>query len=136
MSFVRPPDRLIAHAASFSLVGAVNGVVGIGVIVAAGLLGAGPMLANVLGYLTGLVVSFALNSRVTFHGRAVDRSTALRFLCAFAVAFAANLAVVEATTRLFNAHRLLASLAGMPFYVAIFYLLCEYWVFRRQHASG
>lgn len=134
MSFVQLPDRLAARAASFSMVGAVNSVVGIAVIVTAGFFGAGPMLANMLGYGTGLIVSFTLNSRVTFRRRVVNRAAALRFLGAFAIAFAVNLAVVEVVTDLSGAHRLLGSLAGTPLYVAIFYLLCEYWVFRRPHA--
>jgi len=49
MLSARLPDRLVARAAAFSLVGVANGVVGIAVIVAASLLGVGPMLANVLG---------------------------------------------------------------------------------------
>lgn len=125
------PDRLAARAAAFSLVGIANGVVGIAIIVVAGLLGAGPIVANVLGYAAGLVVSFTLNARITFHARVVDRFAALRFLAAFAVAFAANLAVVKLVADRFSAPKLLVSLAGTPVYVVVFYLLCEYWVFRR-----
>lgn len=134
MSFAQLPDQLAARAASFSVVGAVNGMVGIAVIVMAGVFGTGPMLANVLGYGVGLVVSFTLNSRVTFRRRVVNRTAAMRFLGAFVVAFAVNLAVVKVVTDLSGARKLLASLAGTPFYVAIFYLFCEYWVFRRPHA--
>lgn len=122
--------------AAFSLVGVANSAVGIGVIVIASLAGAGPILANVLGYGVGLLVSFTLNSRVTFHARAVERYTVIRFLCAFAAAFAVNLAAVRLAERLLDNHRLLASLAGTPLYIVTFYLLCEYWVFRaRQDAD-
>jgi len=132
MLSARLPDRLVARAAAFSLVGVANGVVGIAVIVAASLLGVGPMLANVLGYGAGLLVSFTLNSRVTFHARAVDRYTVVRFLVAFGVAFAINLLVVKEVAGLFSAHKLLTSLSGTPLYVVAFYLLCEYWVFRAR----
>lgn len=136
MSFVQLPDRLVARMAAFSLVGVANGVVGIAVIVGAGLFGAGPVLANALGYGAGLLVSFTLNSRVTFRSRAVSRATALRFLVAFLVAFAANLVIVRMATHYFGAHKLLASLAGPPLSVAVFYLLCEYWVFRHSTERG
>jgi len=126
------PDRIAARVAAFSLVGVVNSVVGIGVIVIAGLVGAGPIPANVLGYAAGLLVSFTLNARVTFHSRAVGRYTVARFLCAFAASFAANLLVVTIAERLLDSHKLLASLAGTPLYIVMFYLLSEYWVFRRQ----
>lgn len=132
MSFTQLPDRLAARAAAFSLVGVVNGVVGIGTIVIAGLLGASPVLANALGYGAGLLASFMLNSRVTFHSRRVDRFTVARFLAAFAIAFAANLGVVKVVTDVVDGHKVLGSLAGTPLYVAIFYVLCEYWVFRRS----
>lgn len=136
MSSVRLPDRIATRVAAFSLVGVANGIVGIGVIVVAGLVGARPIFANVLGYAAGLLVSFTLNSRVTFHGRTVDRYVVARFLCAFAVSFAANLIVVRIAERLFDNHKLLASLAGTPLYMTIFYLLCEYWVFRSQPHEG
>lgn len=130
MSFVRLPDKLAVRAAAFSLVGVANGVVGIAIIVIAGLLGTSPFLANLLGYGAGLLVSFTLNSRVTFHSRAVDHQTVMRFLLAFGVAFAINLLVVKVVVDLFAEHKLLTSLAGTPLYVVVFYLLCEYWVFR------
>lgn len=135
MSFARLPDRLVARAAAFSLVGVANGVVGIAVIVVSNLFGAGPVLANVLGYGAGLLVSFTLNSRVTFHARAVDRYTVARFLLAFGVAFAINLLVVKGVADWFAAHKLLTSLSGTPLYVVTFYLLCEYWVFRARTPS-
>ena len=132
MSSVHLPDRIAARIAAFSLVGLANGVVGIGGIVIANLAGARPIIANMLGYTAGLLVSFTLNSRVTFHSRAVDRYTVLRFLCAFAASFACNLLLVGIAQRLLDRHNLLASLAGTPLYIAMFYLLCEYWVFRPQ----
>lgn len=136
MSSVRLPDRIAARLAAFSLVGVVNGIVGVGVIVFAGLAGAGAILANVLGYAAGLLVSFTLNSRVTFHARTVDRYTVARFLCAFAISFAANLIVVRIAERLLEDHKLLASLAGTPLYTVMFYLLCEYWVFPHPPDAG
>lgn len=136
MSFTRLPDRLSARAAAFSLIGLANGAVGIAVIVVVNLLGAGPLLANVLGYGAGLLVSFTLNSRVTFRARAVDRYTVARFLVAFGVAFGINLLVVKGVTDWFLTHGLLASLSGTPLYVVIFYLLCECWVFRTRTPSA
>lgn len=130
MSSMRLPDKILARVAAFSIVGVANTIVGVGVIVLASLIGAGPILANVLGYGAGLVISFTLNSRFTFQRRRVDRFTVMRFLGAFAIAFCVNLAVVIAAKDLLDWHGLLASLAGAPFYVALFYLLCECWVFR------
>lgn len=136
MSLAQLPDRLAARAASFSLIGVANGLVGIGVIVIAGLLGADPIAANVAGYAAGLVVSFTLNSRITFRDRTRDVACIARFLAAFGLAFAANLAVVAAVARFTPVQGILASLAGTPLYVVVFYLLCEYWVFRRPQPDA
>ena len=132
MLSVRLPDRIAARLAAFSLVGVANTLIGVGAILVAGVLGASPMLANILGYAVGLAVSFALNSQVTFQTRRIDRSTVVRFLAAFVVAFMLNLAVVKVVTELATTHTLLASLAGTPLYMTVFYLLCEYWVFQRS----
>lgn len=136
MSFAQLPDRLIARAAAFSLVGMANGVVGIAVIVVAGLVDIGPLLANVLGYLVGLLVSFTLNSRITFGTRGTSQANLVRFLLAFLVAFVVNLVVVKIATSLIEGYRLLTSLAGTPLYVVIFFMLCEYWVFRRPAGTA
>lgn len=117
------------------MVGVANSVVGIAIIVVAGLLGVSPMLANVIGYGAGLLVSFTLNSRITFHSRTVNHFTVMRFLLAFAIAFVINLVAVKIVADLFVGHHLLASVAGTPLYVVVFYLLCEYWVFRRSQSE-
>jgi putative flippase GtrA len=132
MSSTPLPDRLLVRGVAFSLVGVINTLVGVAVIVFAGLAGAGPLLANVFGYTAGLLVSFTLNARVTFRQRVVDRGTLARFLIAFAVAFVVNLGVVAVAARTVGAGSIVGSLAGVPFYTVLFYLLCEYWVFARQ----
>lgn len=136
MWFKRLPDKIHARIAAFSLVGVANTVVGVSVIAIAHVLGASPVLANVFGYGAGLVVSFSLNSRITFQRRIVDRYAFARFLCAFAIAFLANIAVVLVVTAALQQHRLLASLAGVPLYTVVFYVLCERWVFRRPHPNA
>lgn len=83
-----------------------------------------------------MLSSFTLNSKVTFRSRAVDRRAVLRSLGAFVIAFAVNLAVARAVTDVSGARNVLESLAGTPLYVVIFYLLCEYWVFRRPPKPG
>lgn len=127
------PDRIIARLAAFSLVGALNTVVGAGVILLAGILGSGPMMANVYGYAVGLTVSYILNSRLTFRSRVSDRKSVLRFMAAFVVAFIMELSVVKIVTDVFPAYKLVGSLSGMPVYTIVFYLLCEYWVFKARY---
>lgn len=122
-------ERLAGRMAAFSLAGVANTIVGIALIVSCGMLGLGPVAANVIGYAGGLLLSFTLNSRVTFRNRSRDQHTVVRFLAAFAVAFALNLAIVALLTPRVPPS-ILASLAGTPAYMACFFILCEKWVFR------
>lgn len=121
--------------AAFSLVGLANTVVGVCIILIARVLGANPIVANIFGYGAGLIVSFTLNSRITFQGRSVNRYTMVRFLGAFAGAFLLNITAVLAVADMLRQRGLLASLVGVPLFTVAFYLLCEYWVFRRSRVD-
>lgn len=128
----RLPDKVYARMGAFSLVGIANTIAGVSVVIIAGLLGSGPILSNVFGNSTGLIMSFVLNSRFTFQDRVINRFTLLRFLCAFAIAFAVNIGTVYIVTSILTYSGLLASLSGAPLFTGIFYVLCEYWVFQRK----
>lgn len=136
MNILDLPDRIAARFAAYSVAGVANAIVGVSSILIAGALGAGAVLANVIGYGLGLVVSFSLNSRITFRGRKVDLATVSRFLAGFGVAFAANVGVVAAASDWTRLPKPVSSLAGTPLYVVLFFLLCEHWVFRRAPAAN
>lgn len=126
-----------ARLAMFSLVGVANTAVGVSAIVGVRLAGAGPLIANVAGYSVGLIVSYALNSKLTFAGRTRSRREPLRFAAAFVVAFACNITVVALVGRAIEGDGLLVTLSGTPVYVVAFYALCEWWVFpARRRISG
>lgn len=128
---MRLHEHLPGRVAAFSLTGVANTVVGVALIVLCGMWGFGPIVANVVGYAGGLLLSFTLNSRVTFRNRSRDGRTVARFLAAFAVAFALNLAIVALLTAWLAPPPILAGLAGTPAYMVCFFILCEKWVFRR-----
>lgn len=133
MNILDIPDKIAARFAAYSIAGVANAIVGVSSILIAGALGASAVLANVIGYGLGLMVSFSLNSRITFRGRRVDPGTVLRFLTSFGIAFMANVGVVAAASDWTRLPKAISSLAGTPLYVMLFFLLCEHWVFR--HAS-
>jgi len=123
-------ERLPGRMAAFSLAGLANTVVGVGLIVLCGMQGLGPIPSNIIGYAGGLLLSFTLNSRITFRNRSRDKRTIARFLGAFAVAFALNLAIVAWLTSWLTLPPVLVSLSGTPAYMVCFFLLCEKWVFQ------
>lgn len=125
------PDRIAARFAAYSVAGVANAIVGVSAILIAGALGTSAVLANLIGYGLGLIVSFTLNSRITFRGRKVDWVTALRFLAGFGIAFGVNIGVVMGAEHIPGLPKSITSLAGTPAYVVLFFLICEHWVFRR-----
>lgn len=121
---------LDARLAKFLLVGLANTFVGVGVIYLARW-GAGldDVVANVLGYGVGLVLSFSLNKTWTF-GFSGDAPAALvRFLVVFAVAYLANLGTVLFLVRTLDVNAYLAQLAGVAPYTLISYLGSRYFAF-------
>jgi putative flippase GtrA len=130
------PDKIAARFAAYSVAGVANAIVGVSAILVTDALGASAILANVIGYGLGLIVSFTLNSRITFRRRKVDVGTVLRFLAGFGIAFTVNIGIVVTAEDWIHLPKSIASLAGTPAYVVLFFLICEHWVFRRTAASS
>lgn len=123
-----------AAPAKFLLVGVANTAVGLLTIYACKwALGLGDVAANACGYAVGLMVSFTLNRNWTFRHHGATWPAVLRFLLAFAVAYAANLTTVMTLIRTFGVNSYLAQACGIVPYTTLFYLASRYFVFR--HAS-
>ena len=86
--------------------------------------------ANVFGYAIGLAVSFWGNATWTFEYRGRLAPGALRFLAAFAVAYAANLASLLALKSL-GVDGNVAQAASIVPYAVTFYTLSKVFAFAR-----
>ena len=120
-------------AARYGLAGIANTIVGFGVIAALEF-GAGmqPGVANAIGFATGLAFSFLLNRGFVFRS-AGRQGTALRFLAAFAVAFAVNqlmLAGLSGLAAPLPLWRWLVQAAAVGSYTLTMFALCHLWVYR------
>jgi putative flippase GtrA len=117
----------------FVTVGVLNTLFGLGVIFAAkALLAWGDLGANVLGYASGLVLSFALNRNWTFGHRGAVSPALLRFVAAFVFAYLVNLATVFGLRDLAGADSCLAQAAGVVPYAPCFYLASRRFVFVQR----
>ena len=122
---------MLARLLRFLLTGLANSAVGWAVIFGGLWAGMSGLAANAAGYAVGLVLSFTLNRRFVFGARgAVSLGEVTRFLAAFAVAYGANVAVLLAAQRVLGADSALAQLPAIAAYVAIFFLLSQFVVFR------
>ena len=117
----------------FGLVGVANTLIGLGAIYLFMAAGLGLAPANAMGFGVGLLCSFWFNNRWTFSGdRAVSGGKVARFLLAFLIAYAANLAAVLLAHGYFRLPAHAAQLAGQPVYTLVFFLLARSFVFTRR----
>lgn len=122
--------EFVGQAVRFGLVGVANTGVGLGIIYAClFLLGWSDLAANLMGYTAGLLQSFLLNRRWTFRSPVPIAPAFLRFLVAFGISYAVNLALVLALRRA-DIPPALAHAAGMPVYTFLFFLLSRRLAFR------
>jgi putative flippase GtrA len=122
---------MLARLLRFGLTGLANSALGWAVIFGGLWAGMSGLAANAAGYAVGLVLSFTLNRRFVFGVTGKVRAPELlRFLAAFAIAYGANLAVLFAAEGMLGADNPLAQLPAIAAYVAIFFLLSQFVVFR------
>lgn len=91
-----------------------------------------PEASNVMGYAIGLVTSYGLNRRFTFNSRDTTGPEFARFLATFALAFAANFAILMLLVRVLGVHAAASQVVAGVVYVGASYLLNRHFVFRRE----
>lgn len=114
-----------AIAVRFLASGVLNTIVGFGIIAACLALGFEPNLANLTGYLLSFSLAFIVQRGWVYSGR---RGHPLRFAAAAGMAYAANLATLNALLYA-GMPVILAQLGGMATYTVGFFLLTSLWVF-------
>lgn len=130
---------MIALLARFSLVGLVNSALGFAVIAFLDVVvHLPPALANALGYLVGIAVSFFLTRGFVFRNRDAVAGRAWRYALAMAFAFLLNQLALWSAGRVLgagSAAHLEAQLMGVAIYTITNFLLCRYWVFAGSIAK-
>lgn len=114
----------------FSLVGVLNTCVGYFVIFLVQHLTGRPVLANILGYATGLIFSFILYRVYVFEAQG-ERSHPLKFAGAFVVAYSANLLALTRMLSLRPDMPYLAQIIASVVYLAVMFSMSKFWVFRQ-----
>ncbi len=122
---------MLARLFRFGLTGLANSAVGWAVIFGGLWAGLSDFAANAAGFGVGLVLSFTLNRRFVFGVTgSVGAREVGRFLAAFAIAYAANLAVLFAARGVLGAGSALAQLPAIAAYTVVFFALSQFFVFR------
>jgi len=120
-------------AVRYVLVGVANTFVGLSVIYAAMyFLHVSDGLANSLGYLVGVIVSFVLNRNWTFGHTGSIAPALVRFVGVLVVAYFANLATVLVLIDALGVNRYVAQAAGVLPYTAVGYFGSRYFAFHSR----
>ena len=119
---------MIPQFFKFAAIGAINTLVGLAVIAAAMyFFGINPIVANAMGYIVGIGVSFALNGKLTFHQATLSARIFARFVAVSVIAYVANLAVVWVWL---DRDKYAAQVLGAAVYVLISFFGSRVLVFR------
>ncbi len=130
-------DFLRSTVTRFLSVGFLNTVVGFTLIYGSKyFLGFGDVLANLLGYGVGILLSFTLNSTWTFSYQGPQLSAFGRFILTFAVAYTINLFVVLICIQWVDINPYLAHAIGLIPYTTTFYLVSRLFVFPTATAPS
>jgi len=89
-----------------------------------------PILANIGGYLFGLVLGFFLSKKLVFRSEGHITSESLRYLAAFLVCFILNLIVLQFALSVLHWNAIFAQILAATTYTIIMYLLSRLLVFR------
>ena len=118
---------------AYNVVGIINTFLGFGIIVSLMLLGYSPEISNMLGYGTGAVLSYYLNSKYTFIQSKRSVAQGLKFFIVLLIAYGLNLIVLKWSLVYLNAYmsQLLAACA----YTISSFLLGRFLIFRKDEAS-
>ncbi|MES1146803.1 MAG: GtrA family protein [Solimonas sp.] len=129
-------NKLLASSIlRFAVTGVLNTLIGLGTIYALKWFWSiGDTLANMLGYLVGVMFSLVVNSRWTFQSRESLLVIAPRYLAVIAIAYLVNLACVQWCIRA-QVNSYLAHAIGTVPYAVINYAGSRWWVFRRTIAA-
>lgn len=113
----------------YACAGGLNAVVGLGSIFVLTWAGSPPLIANVIGYLLGLMLAFFVAKTFVFRSGGGLAPESLRYLLAFGFSFLCNLAVLYGSLNLLKWHSGMAQFAAISTYVVVMFFMSRFFVF-------
>lgn len=115
----------------YLLVGVVNTIFGYFIIFLLMYLGAMPEIANIIGYICGILLSYFLNKHFTFQSKNSHKRDFSRFFIAMALAFLINFIVLIITHRIFGINKYVSQIIAGIFYTASGYIFNKFFTFKK-----
>lgn len=120
-----------AYLSRYAGSGMLNTAVGFSVIFLLMWLGLSPFLANIGGYLVGLLLGFFVTKKLVFRSAGNFTTEGIRYLAAFLACFGLNLLVLQVALEWLKWNPNMAQLLAAVTYTILMYLSTRYLVFRK-----
>ena len=114
----------------YLIIGVFNTIIGYGVIFILMAFGIIPEIANIIGYIIGILVSYALNKFYTFKTKSKSKKEFFRFIVSMICAYLINLFVLIVLYRYFHIDKYIATIIASIFYTLSGYVFSKYFAFR------
>lgn len=118
-----------AYLSRYAGSGVLNTVTGFAVIFLLMWLGVSPFIANICGYLVGLVLGFVVSRKFVFRSGGRLAAESMRYLAAFLACVALNLLVLRLALNHLHWNAIPAQLLAAMTYTTLMYLLTRWLVF-------
>ena len=114
----------------YLIIGVFNTIIGYGIIFILMAFGIIPEIANIIGYIIGILVSYALNKFYTFKTKSKSKKEFFRFIVSMICAYLINLFVLIVLYRYFHIDKYIATIIASIFYTLSGYVFSKYFAFR------
>lgn len=118
-------------AFKFILVGIANSLFGFSMICLVRFISSNDVVANIVGYIFGLTLSFYLNKNWTFSYDDLSNQIVFRFAAVTIASYLLNLLIVVTSIKVFNMNPYYSQALGVPVYSVCTYFGYRNLVFRR-----
>lgn len=119
-----------AYLSRYAGSGVLNTIAGFSVIFLLMALGVSPFIANIGGYLFGLILGFFVSKKLVFRSEEHITTEGIRYLAAFIACFVMNLLVLQFSLSVLRWSTISAQLLATAVYTITMYLLIRLLVFR------
>jgi putative flippase GtrA len=115
--------------------GAFNTLLGFAVIFGLMMAGFSPLIANIAGYSVGFVLGFVFSKKITFRSNGGVLAEGFRYLLAFIIAFALNIATLHVILKETLIPPMFAQVIAAIVYTMMMYVLTRFYVFSPSQPS-
>lgn len=91
----------------------------------------GDILANIIGYMVGIFISFTLNSLFTFRTTCVNLIDFIKFIFIIILSYIINIIIVMSLIN-FGVNSYVSQACGVPPYTIFSYIGCKFFIFNKK----